>query len=467
MVARPFSLIASSNSNRSKTVVDTKRTLQHRDMPTSSRNLYTESALGISKLDRLRDQKNQLFTGASRDRYIQRLSDYLKADDVESIYKDDLVNLIGIAKTEQDLDLIEELVVKSGSKASPFFQGWGALLMRLYYKMNQLDRAYRNVKDVEKFGDFFNLRSCYKILMTMLYEAKRYDAVLDVFHFSQERLRNLEHQETNEEESGVERDLSSLAFAALAKMNNPDALKKAEELYRKLTANSKTIGLRPSSFFAYIACSNDQPKLALNLISNTPNRNYISLRELKIVSLIKLGRYEDILLQLREYVSNIKRESNLLLKSTYDIIQQNKAMIQDEVVRQELNDLLLEIKENGHVSDTTIEELLFKPIDMVRPPVRVNTNAGYNKSGRYMDRNRDSNYYNNRYQADQRNDNRYQSRQPRNQYGYNQYNNQQRPRRRFNDEEGDAYDDSSNSLGEKGDDRRGQKRFTYQNMNFD
>uniref|UniRef100_A0A6G1SL60 Pentatricopeptide repeat-containing protein 2 n=1 Tax=Aceria tosichella TaxID=561515 RepID=A0A6G1SL60_9ACAR len=473
LVARPFSLLASSNnsigaSKNTNTLDERQRTF---DISSSSRNLYTDSALGIRKLDRLQDQKSQLFTGQSRDRYIERLNDYLKAGDVESIYKDDLVNLIGIANTEQDLDLIEQIVSKSDPKTSPFFQGWGALLMRLYYKMNQLDRAYKNVKDVKRFGEFFNLRSCYKVLMTMLYDAKRYDTILEIFHLSQERLRyseNIQVTDQNEDDNMFERDLSTIAFAALAKINNQDALKQAEVLYNKLTANSRTIGLRPSSCFAYIACSNDQPKLALNLISNTPNRNYISLRELKIVSLIKLGRYDDILLQLREYVANIKRESNLLLRSTYDIIQENLTKIQDDAVRQELNDLLIEIKENGHVSETTIEELIFKPIDQERPLVRVNTNTGYRP--RFNDRNRNYNNYNNdRYQGDrERSDNnRYQSRPPpRNQYGQNQYNNQQRSQRRYNDDQ-DVDRDDNQGYERRGDDRRAPRRFTYQNMNLD
>jgi hypothetical protein len=199
------------------------------------------------------------------------------------------------------------------------------------------------------------------------------------------------------------------------------------------------------------------------------------LRELKIVSLIKLGRYEDILLQLREYVANIKRESNLLLRSTYDIIQENGANIPNEDVRQELNDLLIEIKENGHVSDTTIEELIFKPIDQERPPVRINSSSNYRPT-RYNDRFRNNNYYNDRYQGDQETDNRYQSRPPRNQYsGYNnqynnqynnRYSNQQRQPRRYNDDQYDNRDDNQD-YGGRGDDRRNQRRFTYQNMNFD
>lgn len=470
MVVRPFSLLASSNSTQKTSLGERQQLI---DTSASSRNLYTDNALGISKLDRLRTQKNELFMGSSRDRYIERLSNYLKSGDVESIYKDDLVNLIGIANDEHDLDLIEQIVTKSDPKTSPFYQGWGALLMRLYYKMNQLERAYTNMRDVERFGEFFNLRSCYKVLMSMLYDAERYDDVLEVFRLSQERLRHGESQalDQNDEEVGVERDLCAVAFAALAKINNQDALKQAEELYNKLSAGSRTLGLRPASFFAYIACSNDQPKLALNLISNTPNRNYISLRELKIVSLIKLGRHEDILLQLREYVSNIKREHNLLLMSTYDIIHANISHIQDESVRQELNDLLVEIKENGHVSDTTIEELLFKPIDQERPPVRVNTNFGYRSGGGggggYNDRNRNyNNHYNDRYQGDQRSDNRYDSRPARNQYGQNQFNNQQRPPRRYNNNRDEDRDDDQD-YGGRGDDRRTPRRFTYQNMNLD
>lgn len=330
----------------------------------SSRNLYTESALGLFKLDRIRERKSQLFE-TGKDRYIERLTKYIEEGDSKSVFKDDMINLLGIAENENHLDLLEKIIISTESDQESFFKGWGTTFMRLYYRMNQLDRAYKNIKDVEKFGEFFNQRGSYKIVMTMLYNVGRYNDVLEIYELANERL----HKSPGEEESH-EKGLSTLAFAALAKMNNEEAFIKAEDLFAKISRESgMERGLRSASFMAYLAVNNNRPKYALNLISNTPSRQYVTLKEMKIVSLVKLERYEDILLQVREFIKNAKRGTSMLLKNSFELVLQSKDKITDEQMRNELEEVLMDMKEGGHISDLSIEDLLFKKIDSYQAPV--------------------------------------------------------------------------------------------------
>lgn len=340
----------------------------------TSRNLYSEPALGMEKLDRMRERRGQLFSDTDKERYLERLRKYIEDNDAKSVFKDDLLNLMAIAENEQHLDLLEKIVTSNAIDQDTFLQGWGTTLMRLYYKMNQLDRAYNNLKDVERFGEFFNQRSCYKIAMTMLFNAGRFRDVVEIYHLADRRL-------ADGTDAGGARYLSTLAFGALAKINNEEAMKEAENLYSRIKHLPHEKGAsRSVQFLAYLAVNNNKPKYALNLISQTPSKHYITMKELKISSLIKLERYEDILFQLREYAKSVKRDRNLLLKSTFDIIEKSLNMVQDASMRQEISDILVEIKSGGHVSDATIEELLFKEInEFTRPPVSLDNSFGQRK----------------------------------------------------------------------------------------
>lgn len=418
------------------------------------RHLYTDYALGLQTLDRLQIQKNQLFAGAAKDRYLERLIAFRDQNDLKSVYRDDLFNLIGIAENDEHLALLEDLIDRTKDDPQVFTKGLGVMVMRLYKKLDKLDRALESLKNVDRYGDFFLQRFSYKIVMTMLFNAGRYREVVDIYHLADEKLTQVE------EDSG-EQILAPLAFAALAKMDTEEAFSEARQLFDKLSESRPQTGATKSiQFVTYMAVKYNEPKYALHLISRIRHGYPLVVKELKVRSLTMLERYEDIPIQLREFINNVRRDTAVLLKSTCDTIEQYLDKVPDPNVRKEMGDILVEIKDGGHIMEANFDEMLYKEInhgyspqtrkfgpDSGPPPRRYQ--GGYNTS-----------------QSDDGQDNRRSS--------YNNvrgrdrpYNNRQYNDRQYNDRSNRNYDEDHNQ--ERGGDRnqnsRG-KRFTYQNVDF-
>lgn len=326
----------------------------------SRRSIYTDDALGIKKLDALKVSKADLYQ-SGKERYIERLAKYVYENETQSIFKDDLINLIALADEEQHLDLVENLAIllqKQQDPAQP--DSWGSAVMRLYFKMNQLERALKNIKDFDRFGEFFNQRTSYQILLTMLYNAQRYQDVVDIYEVSRSKLIVKE----SDKERGIRssRQLSVVAFAALAKMNTQESLKIAENLY-SLDPENPYLRMRVVSLISNLALNQGQPSVALNLIFNSPGKNFVSLRTIKAKALIKLERYEDILFHLRESLADVRRDRQVILKEACDEISANLPNIEDEKVRHDLLSLIAELNQNNLVGDNSLESIIFKPIE--------------------------------------------------------------------------------------------------------
>ena len=56
---------------------------------------------------------------------------------------------------------------------------------------------------------------------------------------------------------------------------------------------------RSITYAAALALNNNDPQLCIDLISNTKQQNYVTIRNLKVLALAKLGRLEDALAILR------------------------------------------------------------------------------------------------------------------------------------------------------------------------
>lgn len=56
---------------------------------------------------------------------------------------------------------------------------------------------------------------------------------------------------------------------------------------------------KASTFAAGLALKNNAPHIALEILSSVQRQNYVTIRNLKVLSLIELGRYEDTIPILR------------------------------------------------------------------------------------------------------------------------------------------------------------------------
>lgn len=319
----------------------------------SHRLIYSAEALDIESLEHIKRAKSTLY-GDARQRYSERIAEYLEKGETNLVVREDLINLIAFAENVGDIDLIDKLAELKKHDES-FVAGWGAAVARLYYKFNQVDRAYNNLRDVDRFGPFFHQLKSFQVVMTMLFDADRHEHVLELYDLATKTFKMRENFPFK-----THRLLSIITFASLAKMNTPESLEMAEKMFSEDRSNMKFMG-RVVSFLSYLAVNQNKPGLALNLSSDTV-RSYTSTRELKTISLLKLNRHEDVIYHLRNVISRTPHNFKIILKETYDYIENSQDKIEDEKVRQELMDLLVEIKQNDLVNDVTLESLIFTKI---------------------------------------------------------------------------------------------------------
>lgn len=361
---------------------------------TYKRSLFTEQTLGIDKLTSLQESRGRFYENG-KDRYIARISNFVAQGDYDSVLKEDLINLIGLAETEEHLDLIENIVSNSRDQSEEARGTWGSAVMRLYYKMNQLERAFNNIRD-NRFGNFFNQRITYQIAQTMLYNAGRYKDVVDIYDLSVERLKieadpdpnpNLERAPFKR--YTTDRRLVVLMAASCAKLNSLEYFEKAQQVFLMDKYNPNLKG-KTLSFVAYMGINLDKAREALNILAEAPSKTYVVFRELKTIALLKLDRLDDVLYHLRESISLTKREHKLMIQQAYDLLSEKLATMDanDEIVKQ-LNDLLVELKDNQQIGSETIESILFREIDMVPQGPRMESGGG-GRPPRFTDFNQDS-----------------------------------------------------------------------------
>lgn len=399
------------------------------------RYIYSAGSLKIDSLENLKSHKNRIYE-SGKERYIERIAGYVEKGEIQSIFLNDLINLIGLAENEQHVALIEKIIEKT--KDDPSFScSWGPAVMRVYFSMNLVDRAIQNIKDVERFGTFFDQRASFQIAMTMAYNDGKYNDVVDLHELSQTRVpvpSGLQYK--------IDRKLSVILYASYAKMNTPEALEKAEQLYYKEKKEDPTnpyMKMRTVTLLSYLAVQQNKPVLAMNILNEAPTHThtYISIRELKTIALIKLQRFEDVLYHVRATINDIKRNSKVILQEIFDLIKAAENEIEDEKIRDEMKELLVELKESQLVGDEKLASIIFKEIQDYRifnTPEEGRFNQRFSRSGDSQfvrSDNRTSNYQSNRFNENNRyNDNHTDRFNQSSRFGQDRFNNPARPNQR-------------------------------------
>lgn len=355
----------------------------HQQNLLSVRSMYTETSLRLDSLDALRQDKGRIFD-SGKGRYIERVKKYIESDENQSIVKEDLINIIGLAENEQHLDLIEQMILSHNMRNHLADGPWGSMVMRLYYRMNDLQRACKNIKDTERFGEFFMQYAAFRVVMTMLYKNGQYEELLEIYNLANEKMLLNNHTRR--------RQLDLLALAACAKMNTPESFSIAESIYNTSVAlECRHLSTRLESLFVYMAINMNESTKALNLLTGTKLRGtyYLPTLTLKTLALMKLDRYEDIVFNLREAQQGgtapaSGRPVKVLPQEVADMLREKQIEIGDENVRQELMDLLVELKDNDMLEVRSLEDIIFNEIETREggPPPGSSMGSGGRPGGR-------------------------------------------------------------------------------------
>lgn len=316
------------------------------------RNIYNQYSLDMYKLKYLTKTKLEQL-GSEKDNYIKRIQKYVDGGDFSSILRDDFISLIGLAENEQHIELLEKILEVKSSDPMMDRAALGSMMIRVYYKLNLVDRAYNIIKDTQKFANFFDQLTSYKIVMTMLFDNGRYEQVLEFYDLAQVKLKPIENSKFPNLQP-----LFIIVYAALAKINTPEALERAKKLH---LSNGPQNSLRSIKFLALLALRQEQPKLALDFISELPFRTYLSIQTIKALALIKIKRFDDVLVYLHHILESRDKVQQSVLKLVADEIRQVQDQM-DEEIRNEMLNTLSEIEASDMVIDEPLDKIVFTAV---------------------------------------------------------------------------------------------------------
>lgn len=160
---------------------------------------------------------------------------------------------------------------------------FGPVVMRMFYNLNKHEEALQSFKSPELDG-FFDQLISYQLLLDLLYENQRYQDILNLVAYIKER--QLEGKR-------FPRNIVVLVLAACYKINTPESLKFALKLWKELDEIGHFPLRRAITFCAGLAYNQGSYEVALELLGQSKSQTYTTVRNLKIASLVGLGRIED------------------------------------------------------------------------------------------------------------------------------------------------------------------------------
>jgi len=328
---------------------------------TAVRTLFTKSALGTDGYEKQRARTQAQFTGMV-DKFRDKMKEFTESETKQMIFTEDLKNMVHLIENKpEDLALIVQMIKRFNTQNRHLRFGnfvFGPVVMRMFHFLNEPKLALEAYNDPELHQFFEQITSAH-ILFDLLYKNGMYDSILETFQAVQER--QLQGQK-------FPRNVTILVFAACYKLNTVQSY----ETVLKLLTAMKEIGAEPVrrciSYAASLALHQNAPQVALEILSNTRNSNYVSIRNLKLLSLAELDRPDDCLPILRfsiEFDSSTATEAkrHSVLQEVLDKIQASVERLGNQEVTLEFTRIQKALVEGNQASKQTMAELLEMEIE--------------------------------------------------------------------------------------------------------
>ncbi|OQR72990.1 pentatricopeptide repeat-containing protein 2-like [Tropilaelaps mercedesae] len=361
------------------------RAPQHYQSGTSStvqnqlqtRALYTAQSLGIDKFIEQRERVKAQF-GPDKDKFMARIGEYFRpipaaadgkgtegasvaADGSGTnamVFTEDLKNVVSLCESDADIDLCVRMMRRFNEQTKALRFGtfvFGPVAIRLFYLLDKPDLAIQVLKDPQLTG-FFDQFTSYQIAMDLLYKKARYEDVLDLYRYMrQQQLHG----------TRFPRDCVVLVLGACYQISTRESYDFALQLIREARQSGALVLRKGLTFTAALALKMDEPKIAMELLALTAQINYITVQNLRLIALSHLDRYEDIFLVLRSIIHqyhHMRQGDSEICKDTIERIHANLAQKGDAERLQLFSQLQRALKEGNHISESTIDALLNRPM---------------------------------------------------------------------------------------------------------
>ncbi|XP_062553584.1 pentatricopeptide repeat-containing protein 2, mitochondrial-like [Armigeres subalbatus] len=320
----------------------------------SIRNLYSPSVLGLDGYENYRE-KIQTQHMHNVDNFKRKMREFVAGSTTNMVFTEDLKNIIHLAdNTDEDKKLLVDMIDKYNSQAQELRFGnyiFGPVIMRALYSMKDPALAFKLFKD-EKYIGFFDQLTTYQILGDLLYKNGLYAEVRELFDLI--KIRQVQG-------GRYPKHSITLTFAACYQENTKESFRYAMDLWKELNAVGHIPMRKATALAAGLALKQNQADIALEIVGS--KGNYVTIRQLKILALTSLERLDDLIPVFR---SVLEVGGPLEKRQTFcrEVIQK----VQDAItstkseVPQDLKRMLEYLEANGHISDTTLDELLCQEI---------------------------------------------------------------------------------------------------------
>ncbi|XP_015592233.1 pentatricopeptide repeat-containing protein 2, mitochondrial [Cephus cinctus] len=342
-----------------------------------SRSLFTQASLGLDGYINTRENVKRQFFNVE-DNFRKKMKEFV---DVETnmIFTEDLKAMLHLAgKNTEDIDLITRMMIKFNTQNKELRFGtyhFGPVVMRTLHYLDEPDTAF-NLFFNPSLDGFFDQIVTYQILMDLLYNHKKYDDVKKVYDIIITKgINGLKHPKYP----------VVLVLAACYKQNTHESYEYAIKLWKELTDRG-TVALRKAvALLGALALKQNAPHAALEITSTIRRPGYITIRCIKIAALANLDRVNDIIPYFRASLSNdnpnVRKESYFI-----DTIEQVEAAVQranfDE--SSEIVKLLRQLKDNGHVQQSPMDEHLSQEIDSKQRETMNRYHSAFNDRGQHQ-----------------------------------------------------------------------------------
>ena len=162
-----------------------------------------------------------------------------------------------------------------------------------------------------------------------------------------------------------------LTFAACYKINTKASLEYATKIYQTASEAGQNLVMRKgTTFFAALAINQDQPQIALEVLSNVKQQNYLTVRTLKALALAKMKRFDDVLVILRAVleVDNPTMKKQTFPLTLADSLKPAFAADAGKEVQADFQKVIGFLENHQHISQDTLDDILCSEIQMTVQP---------------------------------------------------------------------------------------------------
>ena len=321
------------------------------------RSMYTERDLGVSLYENTRYVfRNQFMT--IENVFREKMQEICQHED-GVIYTEDLKAMIHLAQAnENDMQLLNVMLEKyiQNQEEKKFGKYiFGPVVMRMYYHLNQPEYALGAFKN-DTMKNSFNYRTSFRILMCLLYKNNMYKEMREIY----QKVWDAE---------GIEYIGSSvvLIYAACLKENTPEAVEFALNHWKHQQDTMKP-SIRCSALLSYLLIKNNKPDLAIEILSAIPLERVRSIRNLKMLAYIHLGKYIQII-PILKYGTDRDTNRNKQYYFFSEVIDELEEKLKTEEVEEskQLSFLIELVRQHDYIqSNCTLEEFILKPMTFSR-----------------------------------------------------------------------------------------------------